>query len=145
MSGAVGYNVYRSTTHGSGYIKINSEPVAGTSYVDQNTTPGVTYYYVVTSLNSAGVESAYSPEASATEPLPNQAPQIGEFKATPSTLSNPGETTTFNVSATDPDGDALTYTINFGDGTANGTSSQVEHKYEARGTYTATVTVSDGK
>jgi len=147
VTGAVGYNVYRSTTHGSGYVKINSDPVAGTFYVDENTTPGATYYYVVTSLNSDGVESAYSPEASATEPLAppaNQAPQITGFTAIPSSLNNPGETTTFNVSATDPDGDSLTYTINFGDGTANGSGSHVVHTYEAKGTYTATATVSDG-
>ena len=155
VTGAVGYNVYRSTTHGSGYVKINSDPVAGTSYVDENTIPGATYYYVVTSLNSDGVESAYSPEASATEPLAppaNQPPVIPSqsFTATPSSLNNPGETTTFNVSATDPDGDSLTYTINFGDGTANGSGSQVVHTYKAVAgedppyIYTATVTVSDG-
>ena len=67
----------------------------------------------------------------------------------PSSLNNPGETITLNVSATDPDGDSLTYTINFGDGTANGSGSQVVHTYEAGAgepphIYTAIVTVSDG-
>jgi hypothetical protein len=150
VTGAVGYNVYRSTTQGIGYVKINIDPVTGTSYLDENTTPGATYYYVVTSLNSAGVESSYSPEASCTVPLApvNQAPQITGFTAVPSSLNNPGETTTFNVSATDPDGDSLTYTISFGDGTANGSGSQVVHTYEAGAgepphIYTATVTVSD--
>jgi hypothetical protein len=40
----------------------------------------------------------------------NYAPVIQSFTAVPSSLNNPGETTTFNVSATDPDGDSLTYT-----------------------------------
>ena len=62
----------------------------------------------------------------------------------PSSLNNPGETITFNVSATDPDGDSLTYTISFGDGTANGSGSQVVHTYAEQGTYTATATVNDG-
>ena len=62
----------------------------------------------------------------------------------PSSLNNPGETINFNVSATDPDGDSLTYTINFGDGTANGSGSQVVHTYETKGTYTAEVSVDDG-
>ncbi len=74
----------------------------------------------------------------------NVPPTIGSFTTTPSSLNNPGETTTFNVSATDPDGDSLTYTVNFGDGTANGSGSQVEHTYETKGTYTAEVTVNDG-
>ena len=54
------------------------------------------------------------------------------------------ETTTFNCSATDPNGDTLTYGISFGDGTASGSNSQVSLTYAAQGTYTATVTVSDG-
>ena len=62
----------------------------------------------------------------------------------PSSPNNPGETITFNVSATDPDGDSLAYTINFGDGTANGSGSQVVHTYATEGTYTADVTVDDG-
>jgi hypothetical protein len=74
----------------------------------------------------------------------NAPPIIGSFTTTPSSLNNPGETTTFNVSATDPDGDSLTYTINFGDGTANGSGSQVMHTYETKGNYTAEVTVNDG-
>jgi PKD repeat protein len=41
-------------------------------------------------------------------------------------------------------GDALIYTINFGDGTTNGSGSHVVHTYVAQGTYTATVTVDDG-
>jgi hypothetical protein len=80
----------------------------------------------------------------ATDSEVNVSPTINSFTSTPSSLNNPGETTTFNVSATDPDGDALTYTINFGDGTADEIGSQVVHTYVAQGTYTATATVDDG-
>jgi hypothetical protein len=38
----------------------------------------------------------------------------------------------------------LTYTINFGDRTANGNGSQVVHAYETKGTFTAIATVNDG-
>jgi cytochrome c len=50
----------------------------------------------------------------------------------------------FTASATDADGDALTYAWDFGDG---GTSAQQNpsHTYSASGTYSAKVTVSDGK
>ena len=74
----------------------------------------------------------------------NVSPTINSFTSTPSSLNNPGETTTFNVSATDPNGDSLTYTVNFGDGTANGSGSQAVHTYETEGTYAAEVTVDDG-
>ena len=67
VEGVDGYNVYRSTTSGSGYVKINSSLVTTTTYTDENTTPGVTYYYVVTSV-ADGRESSYSNEASCTAP-----------------------------------------------------------------------------
>jgi len=78
------------------------------------------------------------------QPLSPNAPVIQSFTANPTTLNNSGETTTFNVSATDPDGDPLTYTIDFGDGTTNGSGSQVVHTYVAQGTFTANATVDDG-
>ena len=43
----------------------------------------------------------------------------------------------------DPDGDALTYSWDFGDG-ASGAGASVQHAYTAGGAYQATVTVSDG-
>jgi PKD repeat protein len=53
-------------------------------------------------------------------------------------------TTFVNASASsDPDGDALSYSWDFGDGaTANGVTAL--HTYEAGGTYTVTLTVDDG-
>ena len=59
-SGVTGYNVYRSTVSGSGYTKLNSTPVSGLTYTDSSVTGGKTYYYVTTSVDSAGAESSYS-------------------------------------------------------------------------------------
>ena len=63
-----GYTVYRTTTSGSNYQPVPGcsaafgQPFTGTSCTDNNVTPGVTYYYVVTSTAPNGVESARSGE-----------------------------------------------------------------------------------
>jgi fibronectin type 3 domain-containing protein len=68
-SGSVsGYNVYRSTQSGTGYTQINSGLVASQAYTDTTVSGGQTYYYVVTSVNSGGVQSAYSPQVTAAVP-----------------------------------------------------------------------------
>lgn len=61
-----GYNVYRSTTSGTGYIKINTDSVTGTTYHDSGLTNGITYYYVVTAVDTSDNETDYSREVSAT-------------------------------------------------------------------------------
>ncbi|MEU6762466.1 fibronectin type III domain-containing protein [Streptomyces sp. NPDC046853] len=62
-----GYRVYRSTK--PGITKENAEFSHDTSsedYVDRGLTGGTTYYYAVTAINEDGLESALSPEVSAT-------------------------------------------------------------------------------
>ena len=49
----------------------------------------------------------------------------------------------FEAAATDPDGDPLTYTWDFGDGPGSALGSETEHEYLEPGTFTAVVTVSD--
>ncbi len=61
-SGTLTYNVYRSTTSGSGYTALTTG-ISGTTYTDSTVTNGTTYYYVVT-LNNISGESSYSNEAS---------------------------------------------------------------------------------
>jgi hypothetical protein len=63
-----GYNVYRSSVSGGSYSKLDSALVTTTQYVDSTVQAGQTYYYVVTSVNSSGEESAYSNVATATVP-----------------------------------------------------------------------------
>jgi hypothetical protein len=67
-SGVAGYNVYRGTSPGA-YSRIASS-VSGTTYTDSTVQSGqdITYYYVVTAVNSSGVESTDSNQASATIP-----------------------------------------------------------------------------
>jgi len=66
-----GYNVYRATTSGgeSGTSPINgSTLVSGESFTDTNVAAGTTYYYVLTAVNSNGMQSADSMEVSAVIP-----------------------------------------------------------------------------
>jgi fibronectin type 3 domain-containing protein len=63
-----GYNVYRSTTSGAGYAKVNSSLVTTLNYVDSSVANGTTYYYVTTAVDGSGNESLYSNEATAVIP-----------------------------------------------------------------------------
>ena len=63
-----GFNVYRGTTSGGPYTKVDTSMISSTSYVDAGVSSGHTYYYVATELNSSGTESGYSSEVSATIP-----------------------------------------------------------------------------
>jgi hypothetical protein len=59
-SSVAGYNVYRATTSGGPYSKINSSLIVVTSYTDSTVAAGQTYYYVATAVDNNGVESSYS-------------------------------------------------------------------------------------
>ncbi|MFQ6128223.1 MAG: FG-GAP-like repeat-containing protein [Thermoplasmata archaeon] len=59
-----GYNVYRMTE--SGKVIVNPQPIIETYFVDENLGDGKTYYYVVRAVNSRGLESEDSNEASGT-------------------------------------------------------------------------------
>jgi hypothetical protein len=67
-SAVSGYNVYRSTTSGSGYVKINSSLLSGLTYTDSIVQSATTYYYVTTAVDSSGTESTYSNQATAAIP-----------------------------------------------------------------------------
>lgn len=64
----IGHNVYRGTSSGGPYGKINSALVAGTTYTDGTVASGQTYFYVVTAVNNSSLESNYSNQASASIP-----------------------------------------------------------------------------
>ena len=62
----LGYNIYRSLESGCNYSKINNEVSVNTTYLDENVVDGVTYYYVIKTVNQTGFESRQSMEVSAT-------------------------------------------------------------------------------
>ncbi|MPZ87496.1 MAG: multicopper oxidase domain-containing protein [Nitriliruptorales bacterium] len=61
-----GYNVYRGLLSGGPYERLNTDLIAGTSFLDSGRHPGITYHYVVTAVDADGQESLASEEASGT-------------------------------------------------------------------------------
>jgi hypothetical protein len=71
-----GYNVYRSTSTTSGFVKLNTQLITDTEYIDLNAAVGssaaaaaaaaTAYYYVVTAVDGDGLESVHSASVSPT-------------------------------------------------------------------------------
>jgi PKD repeat protein len=75
---------------------------------------------------------------------PNRAPTVDAAR-TPTGNVPTGTAVAFTATCADLDGDALTYSWDFGDSTPAWTSQNPSHTYATAGTFTAKVTVSDGK
>jgi hypothetical protein len=60
-----GYNIYRSTTPGSGYSKLNGSLLTASAYIDNSVVNGTTYYYIVKAVDTSSNESSASGEVSA--------------------------------------------------------------------------------
>jgi hypothetical protein len=70
-SGIQAYNVYRGTTAGGPYTKLsNGLTATATLFTDATVTSGRQYFYVVTSVNTSGVESVASNEVAVSIPVP---------------------------------------------------------------------------
>ena len=72
VSGAAGYNVYRSPVSGGGWIKINPTPLTAPTFTDTGLRNAAWYYYVVSALDQRGNESLYSNQVSALPHLPDR-------------------------------------------------------------------------
>lgn len=66
----LGYNIYRGTTAGGPYTKINASVITGTTYFDSGVQAGQTYFYVATTVDVSGNESGFSNQATAVIPTP---------------------------------------------------------------------------
>lgn len=89
-------------------------------------------------------KSSVSESVSVTVFIPNRAPTIASSaKASPNVVYTLQEIA-FAVAADDADGDTLTYAWDFGDG-SSALGAESTHAYDSAGTYTVSVTVSDGE
>jgi len=71
----------------------------------------------------------------------NQPPTAGSFTVSPTTAILNTVTTFTATGASDPEGDALSYSWNFGDNTALGTGATTTHTYTTAATFPVTLTV----
>jgi len=123
----------------------------------QNYSPGSTYYYYATAKdNSDNKNEASSPTKSFTVPATpqNRAPVISGFSA-PTNL-NVGQEGTWKITASDPEGGYLSYTVVWGDEQGStlkeaaktlsaGQTATFTHVYYSAGNYNPTFTVTDDK
>jgi PKD repeat protein len=72
-------------------------------------------------------------------------PPLAVASATPNNGSAPLSVRFSSAGSSDPEGDPLLYTWDFGDGTPTSSESDPLHIYSASGTYTARLTVEDGR
>ena len=79
------------------------------------------------------------------QPVSDNRNPTASFTASPASGAPP-LAVSFNASgSSDPDGDTLSYSWNFGDGTAAGSGVTVNHTYQSSGSYVARLTVNDGE
>jgi hypothetical protein len=64
-----GYDVFRSSTAGGPYTKLNGARVVGTAFDDASGAAGALNYYVVSAVDTAGNASSYSNEAAVRLPV----------------------------------------------------------------------------
>jgi hypothetical protein len=104
---------------------------------------------VVVILAAVMVTTAACSSNESAQPTPtaqaNQMPSITSLVANPASLA-PGDGTTVTCVASDPDGDALSYTWEYTGGTLQGTGSTITWIAPSiANNYTVKVTISDGK
>ena len=96
-----GYNVYLATVGGGPYALVNSSLVTATSLKVQGLTVGTKYYFVVTSVDTPGIESAPSAEVNATpvaSPSSSSGGGCGMIDLSQSGPSNPAEAISYLLS-----------------------------------------------
>ncbi|UUZ78757.1 hypothetical protein LJK88_26070 [Paenibacillus sp. P26] len=75
VSGALGYNIYSSTTADGVFTKMNSAPISGTSYSSTGLSPNSIYYYKVGVAGGSTSAVVSATTTDSTLALPNASPK----------------------------------------------------------------------
>ena len=144
-----------------------SDPTKGrpTFTVPADAAPGTVYTFTLTVTDKDGesdsdsmtvtVPGGATGDSQAVDPPPNQAPSFGSGVVTTLSVdenSSAGTNVGAAITATDPDGDTLTYTLSGADAASFSidntgqiaTKSGVVYDYETKASYSLTVNVNDG-
>jgi fibronectin type 3 domain-containing protein len=102
VAGATSYNVYRGTSPGGEGATPLATGVTGTSFIDNQTTPGTTYYYQVSAVNLGGAgprssEQSSSPQFTTVLAIDAGGGAVGSFVADTDFVGN---SSTYVTSAT---------------------------------------------
>lgn len=115
--------------------------VTGQTVTQQFSTPGEHTIRLTVEDSEGQTDTATTTITVEAEP-PSNNPPTAEFTAS-TTTPGTGETVSLDAAGSgDPDGDALRYRWQFGDGTS-GNGQSVDHMYTTAGEYTVTLTVTD--
>lgn len=79
-TGVAGYNVYRATAAGP-FVKVNSTPVAGTSFADATVALGGSYWYLIRAVTTGVSPELESPDSPAAQTAVLPAPAIVQIPA----------------------------------------------------------------
>jgi len=132
------YNVKRSTSAGGPYTQVNNVTVS--QYNDTGLTNGVTYYYVVTAVDTASNESGNSNQASATPQGGVVEPPVADFTASDTDIDE-GDSVTFTDTSTN---NPTSWSWTFEGGTpGTSTAQNPTVTYNTEGTYNVTLTATN--
>jgi glucose/arabinose dehydrogenase len=112
----------------------------GPAWVDLNLGPNGNIYFADYGDGNTGTGSIKQVVYTPTNGNP-----VARASATPTSGGVPLNVQFTGSGSTDPNNDPLTYDWDFGDGTAHSTAANPAHAYTTAGTYTAVLTVRDGR
>lgn len=135
---------------GAGNLLASTNPVdALSASLNLNLSQGGSYYVAVYGVGKGDLTTGYSDYASLGEyslngsvPASAGQPPVAVATATPISGTAPLLVNFSSAGSDDPDGDALSYDWDFGDG-STATTANPSHTYTAAGTYTASLRVGD--
>ncbi|SPD72164.1 hypothetical protein PITCH_A1230001 [uncultured Desulfobacterium sp.] len=146
IAGTERYDIYRSTeSEPSNFVKIAETTSTYSTYLDEPVTNEVTYLYVVGAVSQGTwlYSNVVSSHPTGLRVISNYAPAIYSFPVVNGTV---GVIYNYDVNATDPNGNTLTYSLSTSPSgmTIDQATGLIAWVPQAEGTYDVTVDVQDG-